>query len=86
MAKAKISKFRLLSTGFSELMQSEDAQRNLAERAGAIAAAAGGEPDFEVSVTKNRDRSVAFVRTANEAGRKAEAEDRALTRAIDAGR
>lgn len=57
----------------------------------AIAAAAGGSPDFEPSVravggSSKLGRLMGYVTTATYDGRRAEAETRALTRALDAGR
>lgn len=74
------------SSGFRELMSSAEMQADLEARAERIATAAGGAPDFEAEVSVGRDRAHAFVKTANNEGRRAEAERRALTRAIDAGR
>ena len=79
-------RLKIDSAGIRALLQSQEVAGDLARRAGAIADAAGGEPDFEVVNTRNRDRAVSFVRTASSKGQKMEAEDRALTRAIDAGR
>lgn len=79
-------RIQLNSPGIVELLQSAAVQDDLAARGGRIAAAAGDAEDFEVAATMNRDRAVVFVRTATREGRAAEAEDRALTRAIDAGR
>lgn len=70
--------------GIIALLQSAEVQNDLAARAGRIASAAG--EGFEATSTSNRDRAVAFVSTTDYDSRKAEAEDRALTRAIDAGR
>lgn len=83
-----VKSFRLKvnSDGVKALLLSQEVAADLARRGNAIAEAAGGSPDFEVVNTRNRDRSVTFVKTATIAGKKAEAEDRALTRAIDAGR
>lgn len=88
-----VSGFRLElnSKGIAELLQSQVVQNDLGSRARRIADAASGSTDgegddFEVDVTTNRDRAVAFVRTATHAARLAEAEDRALSRSIDAGR
>lgn len=79
-------RIKLNSPAFRELMSSAAMQAELEARAERIATAAGGEPDFETNVTVGRDRAHAFVKTANNEGRRAEAEHRALTRAIDAGR
>lgn len=72
--------------GVIELLQSDDVAKDLTERAERIAAAAGQPGDFAVTPTRNRDRAVVFVTTATHAAREAEAETRALTRAVDAGR
>lgn len=57
---------------------------DLAARAGRIAEAAG--PGMEASVTIGRNRAHASVRTATWPARYAEARERKLSRAIDAGR
>ncbi|UGS26325.1 hypothetical protein K8F61_17115 [Microbacterium resistens] len=67
------------------LMQSQEVADDLTARGTRIAEAAGGE-GFEVRTTQNRDRAVVFVTTVTHEARKAEAEDRALTRAVGAGR
>ena len=72
------------SKGFAALMKSNSVMSDIEARGARIAAAAG--EGFEVNSTRNRDRSVVFVRTETTEARRAEAEDRALTRAIDAGR
>lgn len=74
------------SAGFRKLMSSPEMVADLQDRGDRIAAAAGGQPDFEADAGVGRDRAHAFVRTATAEGRRLEAEDRALTRAIDAGR
>lgn len=79
-------RLKVNSDGVKALLQSAEVAGELARRGNAIAEAAGGAPDFEVVNTKNRDRAVTFVKTATTKGKKAEAEDRALTRALDAGR
>lgn len=83
---AQSIRIKLNSAGVVALLQSQAVADDLARRGERIAEAAGGEPDFESRVTQNRDRSVVFVTTASIDGRRAEAEDRALTRALDAGR
>lgn len=70
--------------GVRALLASAEVSSDLASRGKRIGEAAGD--GFEVSVTRNRDRAVVFVRTASVEAMKAEAEDRALTFAIDAGR
>jgi hypothetical protein len=70
--------------GVIALLQSQDVADEINRRGEAIARAAG--EGVEVDSTRNRDRAVTFVRTATEEAREAEAESRALSRAIDAGR
>lgn len=80
-------KIELISAGVAELLKSAEVQADLARRAGAIAAAAsasGGKFDHDVRVGKSRAR--AMVWTDDFAAMEAEAKDRALTKAIDAGR
>ena len=77
-------RLKLNKDGIVALLQSEEVQQDLEARGARIAAAAGD--GVEAELTKNRDRAVVFVRTKTNEARKAEAEDRALTRAIDAGR
>lgn len=88
---ASAFRLQLNSAGFAELMRSQEIQADLADRGRRIADAASGSAegegdDFEVDATTNRDRAVVFVRTATRQARLAEAEDRALSRAIYAGR
>lgn len=86
MAQVSGLRIKINSDAVRALLQSAEVASELERRGNAIVEAAGGAPDFEVQSTKNRDRAVAFVRTASSKGKKAEAEDRVLTRAIDAGR
>lgn len=82
------SKFRLQihPEGFNEARKDPRVQGDLDRRAEAIAAAAGGGEDFVAhsSPTSTRARSVVITATVD--GMLAEATDRALTRALDAGR
>lgn len=68
------------------LLKSQEVADDLERRGKSIGERAGGDPDFVVKVVKNRDRNVCFVTTATIEGKRAEAKDRTLTRAIDAGR
>lgn len=70
--------------GVKALLKSPLVAAELERRAKAIAAKAG--PGMEVSVHYGRNRVNASVITATTEARVAEAKDRALTRAIDAGR
>jgi len=62
----------------------EGVQADLERRAAAIAARAGEGFEHETAAGRNRARAAVWTATAEAA--RAEAEDRALTRAIDAGR
>ena len=75
---------KLNSRTLDALLKDDAVQADLRSRAGRIAAAAG--PGHEVSVVVGRTRARASVATATAESRRAEATDRTLTRAIDAGR
>lgn len=77
-------RLKLNNAGVRALLASAEISSDLENRGNRIAQAAGD--GVEVEVTKNRDRTVVFVTTETTDAKKAEAEDRALTRAIDAGR
>jgi hypothetical protein len=79
-----LEKLKLNPAGVKELLKSEGVLADLADRADAIAEAAG--PGFESDWERGPNRARASVRTTDFESRKAEAKDRALTRAIDAGR
>lgn len=83
-----MSKFRLTlhPEGFNEARTSPALQADLHERGARVAAAAGGEPDFEVIDSPNQTRARVVVVTKTAKAKAAEATDRALTRALDAGR
>ncbi len=70
--------------GIRELLKSPMVQRDLRARAQRIANAAG--PGMEVRTDVGRNRARAAVVTADVDAMLAEATDRKLTRAIDAGR
>lgn len=84
MGTVKSVRVKLNRPGIIALLQSSEVAADLHERGERIAAAAG--EGFEVRDDRNRDRSVTFVTTASREAREAEATDRALSRAIDAGR
>lgn len=86
MGTVKSVRVALNPKGIVALLQSQAVADDLAARGERIAAAAGGADDFVVTATRNRDRAVVFVTTATHEARKSEAEGRALTAAIDAGR
>lgn len=72
---------------FDAIRRSPEVVADLERRARAIRAAAGGDDaDFEVETFIGRSRARVTIRTANRAGMLAEARDRALTRAMEAGR
>jgi hypothetical protein len=77
---------KMNSASARAILRSPRVQADLERRARQIAEAAGGEPDFEVESRVGANRVRTSVRTATHEGRTAEAEDRALTQAIDAGR
>lgn len=77
-------RIKLNKDGIRALLASEDVARDLTTRGDRIAQSAG--EGVEVTTTRNRDRAVVFVRTETYDAKKAEAEARTLTRAIDAGR
>lgn len=70
--------------GVIALLNDPKVSADLTSRGHRIAAAAG--EGVAVETTSNRDRAVAFVRTETFEAKRAEAEHRTLTRAIDAGR
>jgi hypothetical protein len=80
----------LNKAGVRQLLRSEEVLADLARRAEAIeqaANAAAGEPDaFEWDANVGPNRARASVRTVSREGMVAEAKDRALTRAVDAGK
>lgn len=75
---------RLELTGVDDLLKSPEVLADLRRRANAIAAAAGEGHEVDVRVGARRAR--ASVRTATFDAMRAEAKDRTLTRALDAGR
>lgn len=72
------------SAGIRSILQSPEVQSMLRARAERIAAAAGDGMEVASSIGATRAR--ASVITATKEAREAEATDRALTSAIDAGR
>jgi hypothetical protein len=74
-----------------ELLKSPEVQNELLRRAqaaadAATAAATEEGAEFEAYTLEGADRIHGYVKTANRAAQLAEAEDRTLTRAIDAAR
>lgn len=76
---------KLNSSGIRELLKSPGVVADLEDRASRIAAAAGAGMET-AGATIGRNRARATVVTASYEAMLAEATDRALTRAIDAGR
>lgn len=84
MAKVRIE---MNIPGFNEFRKQPAIVDELVARGNKIAAAAGGPPDFTVEVTPGmRTRARVTVGAATTAGRRKEAVDRVLTRALEAGR
>jgi hypothetical protein len=77
-------KIELNSDAIDELLKSDEVQDELERRARLIAEHAG--PGMEVEVTVGATRARASVRTGTVEAKLAEARDRALTTALDAGR
>lgn len=80
----KSVRIKLNRAGVQQLLTSQEVTDDLTKRGERMAAAAG--EGVEATTTRNRDRTVVFVRTETFDAMRAEAEDRTLTRAIDAGR
>lgn len=77
-------RIKLNREGVRQLLNGPEITADLQGRASAIANRAG--PGFDPDVRSGRNRARATVRTATHSARVAEATDRSLTRAIDAGR
>lgn len=77
-------KITLNRAGVLALLRGPEMQAELKARAGRIAAAAG--EGFEATTSVSATRAHATIRSATFAARAAEARDRALTKALDAGR
>jgi hypothetical protein len=84
VARQKLPRVQMNSRGASRLMTSAPIRADLLSRAEAIAERAGD--GFEASVSYGRDRALASVRATTADAMRAEAKDRALTKAMDAGR
>ena len=81
MAKVQV---RVNTSGAQSILKSSEVRAFLKAKADRIAAAAGA--GFESSSMVGPNRARASVITATAKARRAEAKDRALTRALDAGR
>jgi hypothetical protein len=79
-------RIELNTAGVRALLRSDAILQDLVRRGEAIANAAGGSPDFTVNASFGKNRARVHVVTETPRGRRLEARDRVLTRAIDAGR
>ena len=84
MAKTKVTRIQFNYAGFNAVRRSPQVAADIERRAQAIAAAAG--EGMEVRTGLNASRAWATVSTGTDDAKRAEAEDKALTRAIDSGR
>ena len=75
---------RLNLRGLNALMTSPPVTAEVVRRAQAIQRAAG--PEFEVNVVPHRYTARAYVRAKSAKGRRQEARDKVLTRAVDSAR
>lgn len=80
----KKPKVKMQSAGARALLLSREVMDDIKDRAGAIANAAG--PGFVAEAERGRTRYLGSVYADTDAARRAEAESRVLTRALDAGR
>lgn len=84
MAAVGLIRIELNGAGVRELLQSPEVQADLRRRGDAIALVAG--PGHEVSLRVESHRASVIVFTADPEAMQREADDRNLTRSIDAGR
>ena len=84
MARSGITKIKINSDAVAKLLRSEEVRADLEARGARIAAAAG--EGVEAETLQGRDRVSVIVSTRTTEARRNEAEDRSLTRALDAGR
>lgn len=84
MARSRNLRIELNRAGIRQLLTSREMQADLDRRAGNIAAAAG--PGMRADSEPTATRARAEVVTETWEAKAAEARDRSLTRAIDAGR
>jgi len=83
MAKSKV-KVKMQSAGAKSVLLSDSVRDDLKLRADRIAAAAG--PGFVAEVRWGKGRALASVTATTPDAMRAEANDRVLTKALDAGR
>lgn len=79
-------RIELDSAAVVALLKSDEVQAELLRRGEAIQQATGAPEDFDVLPVVGRQRAAVYVSTATVQGMLAEANDRTLTRALDAGR
>lgn len=79
-------KLKLEIPGFNEARRSAGVESDLLARGHAVAAAAGGEPDYVVVSRPSASRARVLVLTATNTARRDEAKHRTLTRAFNAAR
>lgn len=84
VGKPGIYKIKINGAGIQALLRDPGVVADLEARGERIAAAAG--EGMETDTVQGKDRTSVFIRTETREARLAEAEDRALSRAIDAGR
>jgi hypothetical protein len=84
MAKSGITKIKINGAAVAALLRSPEVRADLEARGARIAAAAG--EGVEAETLNGGDRVSVVVSTRTQEARRNEAEDRSLTRAIDAGR
>lgn len=86
----KIDRIEINDSNAQQILKSGEVQGELLARAQRIAATAasnaGSGASFTVDPRLWGARAAVFVTTGNDEARRAEATDRALTRALDAGR
>jgi hypothetical protein len=76
----------LNSDGIKALLQSDEILDDMRRRAENVADAAGGQPDYVADAWVGFDRARATVHTATHQARSDEANNRTLTRSVDAAR
>ena len=86
MSALRVTRIEMNTAGAAALLKSAGVLADLQRRGDAIAEAAGGAPDFVANGSVRRNRAHVSVVTATFEGRRAEATDRKLSRALDAGR
>ena len=80
-------RFKFKSGGFAAVLNSPGVRGEITRRTNAIAEAAGDGFDGDViDGSYGGGRPIGIVRTANTSARRAEAKDKKLSKAIDAGR